>query len=112
MKERGLSNAKHRQQWLNTLETYVFPVLGAAAVVTITADDVIRCLAPIWPTKLETAQRCLQRLRAVMGAHAIRTHGSHSLPWQGIVRQLNASRPKRAELNHHRIMQRRTWSNC
>ena len=32
-------NAKHRQQWANTLATYVYPVFGDTPVIEITSDD-------------------------------------------------------------------------
>lgn len=104
LKQGGLSNAKHRQQWTNSLATYVWPALGDKPVVEITADDVIRCLAPVWATKNETASRCLQRLRAIVEAHAIRSHSNHGLPWAGILKQLNSSRPKLTEERHHRAL--------
>lgn len=40
-------NPKHRQQWRNTLETYVKPELGAMLVEDITVQDVLRVLQPI-----------------------------------------------------------------
>lgn len=104
LKQGGLSNAKHRQQWVNSLATYVWPAMGDKPVVEITADDVIRCLAPVWATKNETASRCLQRLRAIVEAHAIRSHSNHGLPWAGILKQLNSSRPKLTEERHHRAL--------
>ena len=41
-------NAKHRAQWLSTLETYAFPTLGALKVNEITRRQVIEALSPIW----------------------------------------------------------------
>lgn len=105
LKEKGLSNGKHRWQWANSLERYVFPGLGDLPVEQITPDHVIRCLAPIWSTKHVTATRCLQRLRLVVESHAIRAHSSHSLPWQGILKELNASVSKHAiVVEHHRAL--------
>src|SRR5205823_10123765 len=50
-------NAKHRQQWVNTLETYVYPKLGDLAVSAIDAGLVVQVLDPIWTGKPETASR-------------------------------------------------------
>ena len=59
-------NAKHRAQWLSTLETYAFPTLRSLKVNQITRRHVAGLLAPIWTTKPETARRVRQRVRAVM----------------------------------------------
>ena len=59
-------NAKHRAQWESTLETYAFPALGALKVNEITRRHVAEALSPIWTTKVETARRVRQRIRAVM----------------------------------------------
>ena len=60
-------NAKHRAQWLSTLETYAFPTIGAVKVNEITRKQVVDALLPIWRTKAETARRVRQRIQAVMG---------------------------------------------
>ena len=59
-------NAKHRAQWLSTLQTYAFPAIGAAKVNDITRKQVVDALSPIWSNKPETARRVRQRIRAVM----------------------------------------------
>ena len=41
--EAAWRNAKHRQQWTNTLETYVYPVLGSLPVQDVNIGLVIRC---------------------------------------------------------------------
>jgi hypothetical protein len=50
-------NAKHGQQWINTLTTYAFPVIGDIRVDRIDTPDVLRVLSPIWTKKAETARR-------------------------------------------------------
>ena len=59
-------NAKHRDQWLSTLKTYVFPAIGNRTVDAVTAGDVRDLLLPIWQAKPETARRVLQRVCAVL----------------------------------------------
>ena len=59
-------NAKHAGQWLSTLETYAFPIIGAVKVNEISRKQVVDVLSPIWHTKAETARRVRQRIRAVM----------------------------------------------
>ena len=43
----GWRNAKHRQQWENTLATYVYPRLGELPVAAIDAGLVVQVLDPI-----------------------------------------------------------------
>jgi len=62
----GWKNAKHADQWITTLETYVFPKLGAKKIDAITPADCAEVLRPIWLTKQETASRTRQRMHAVM----------------------------------------------
>jgi integrase len=63
---RGWRNGKHGEQWLSTLKTYAFPVIGALPVDKIEARTVQRVLSPIWLTKAETARRVRQRIGAVL----------------------------------------------
>jgi integrase len=58
-------NAKHRAQWLASLEADVFPALGNRAVDTIESGDVLRVLSRVWTTKPETARRLRQRMKVV-----------------------------------------------
>ena len=67
-KKKTLKNGKHVGQWTSTMETYVFPRLGASAIDEVTAADIIAVLRPIWHDKKETAQRVLQRLNMVFAA--------------------------------------------
>lgn len=62
----GWQNAKHADQWISTLETYVFPKLGAKKLDAITPADCADVLRPIWLNKQETASRTRQRMHAVM----------------------------------------------
>lgn len=58
-------NAKHAQQWINTLAEYVFPVFGSLRVAQVDTPDVLKALSPIWLEKPETARRVRQRIKAV-----------------------------------------------
>lgn len=63
---KGWRNGKHGDQWLTTLTTYVFPVIGRKPVDAVDARDIQRALAPIWLTIPETARRVRQRTSAVL----------------------------------------------
>lgn len=58
-------NEKHAAQWINTLQTYVFPDLGRRSVDHVDTPDILRVLGPIWLTKPETARRVRQRIATV-----------------------------------------------
>ena len=60
-------NPKHGAQWLSTLETYAFPVIGNMRVDAITGADVLKVLKPIWSEKQETARRVRSRIRITLG---------------------------------------------
>ena len=53
--EASWRNDKHRQQWRNTLATYVYPVMGELPVAEIGTAHVLQILEPIWKDKPETA---------------------------------------------------------
>ena len=59
-------NKKHAQQWINTLETYVFPTFGDKKIDKIGKSDLMNVLAIIWNEKPETARRIKQRIGAVL----------------------------------------------
>ncbi|RKE96206.1 tyrosine-type recombinase/integrase [Sulfitobacter guttiformis] len=59
-------NAKHGQQWINTLRDYAFPKVGRMPIDSIGQPEVMMCLAPIWTDKHETAKRLAQRIKTVL----------------------------------------------
>ena len=59
-------NAKHAQQWINTLRQYAYPEIGKIRVDLVDTPAVLRALAPIWLTKAETARRLRQRIGIVL----------------------------------------------
>lgn len=59
-------NAKHGQQWINTLRDYAFPKIGRMPIDSIGQPEVLMCLSPIWTEKHETARRLAQRIKTVL----------------------------------------------
>jgi len=59
-------NAKHGQQWINTLRDYAFPKIGRMPIDSIGQPEVLMCLSPIWTEKHETAKRLAQRIKIVL----------------------------------------------
>lgn len=64
--EPSWKNAKHRQQWRNTLATYAYPHIGQTAVSEIDVPTVLEVLEPIWNKLPETASRLRGRLEAIL----------------------------------------------
>ena len=58
-------NAKHKQQWQNSLKTYAYPALGGRPVAAIDGAVITETLSPIWTKKPETARRVKQRIERV-----------------------------------------------
>jgi integrase len=86
----GFRNAKHRQQWENTLATYALPHLGKMMVQDIEVRDVLRVLQPHWTDKTETASRLRGRIEAVLSWATVAGHRSGDNParWAGNLKEL------------------------
>ena len=63
--EKEWKNAKHRQQWRNTLRDYAFPTLGSRPISAIDGALITEALSSIWTKKPETARRVKQRIERV-----------------------------------------------
>ena len=114
-------NAKHSDQWINTLRDYAFPKMGRKAVADIEPSDVLGVLTPIWVSKAETARRVRQRIGMVLdwattagyrsplavdAAHAVRAtlpkrkkRPAHhpALPWRAVPAFLRGVRHGRSQ---------------
>jgi len=92
-------NAKHRDQWRNTLETYAMPELGALSVDEIDTAAVLRVLQPIWAAKTETASRLRGRIEAVLSWATVAGHrtGDNPARWAGNLKELLPAPGKIAE---------------
>ncbi len=66
MRATGWTNAKHAQQWRNTIKTYASPIIGTMPVHKIDNTLVAKVLEPIWIDKRETAERVRQRIGSVL----------------------------------------------
>lgn len=51
-------NAKHIDQWTNTLATYASPVFGQLPVADIDTALIVKCLSPIWQKKPKLLAVC------------------------------------------------------
>ena len=92
------SNPKHAHEWLHSLETHAFPMLGRKPVDSITTADIMGVLTPVWNQKPTTAKRVNQRL-AVIFDYCIAQGWRESNP---AGRSVSKALPKPSrEVNHH-----------
>jgi integrase len=93
---RGWRSRKHAWQWINTLRTYVCPLLGETPIERIDTEAILQVLMPIWPTKTETAKRVQGRLENILDFATARRWRSGENParWRGHLDKLLA-RPRR-----------------
>ena len=94
-------NRKHAAQWISTLQTYAYPVIGDMKVDAIRKIDVLACLTPIWTAKPETARRVRQRMRAVFSWAMAHDYAEHNVAGEAIDAALPAMPKVRA---HHRSL--------
>ena len=101
--EASWRNAKHRQQWSNTLATYASPVIGGVPVQDVDTALVLEILEPLWRTKTETASRVRGRIEAVLDwakARGLRA-GENPARWRGHLSNLLPKRSKAQRVRHH-----------
>ena len=103
--EAGWRNDKHRQQWKNTLASYVYPSIGEIAVAEIGTAHVLQILEPIWQAKPETASRIRGRIEAVLDAAKARGYreGENPARWRGHIATILPPR-SRLKRGHHKAL--------
>ncbi|THT97701.1 DUF4102 domain-containing protein [Lampropedia puyangensis] len=99
-------NAKHQQQWANTLTTYAYPTIGALAVDQIELPHILACLEPIWLSKTETASRLRGRIESVLDYATVRKYRSGENParWKGHLDSILPKPSKVQKVEHHPAM--------
>ncbi len=98
-------NSKHRQQWRNTLATYVYPIIGDLPVADIGTAHVLQIVEPIWQDKPETASRVRGRIETLLDAAKARGYreGENPARWRGHIAQILPARAKLSR-GHHKAM--------
>ncbi len=101
--ESGWKNAKHGQQWRNTLAQHVYPTMGSLMVRDIALAHVLAVLEPIWRTKTETASRLRSRMELVLDWATARNYrdGLNPARWRGHLDKLLPAPSKVAKVEHH-----------
>jgi integrase len=93
-------NEKHRYQWRQTLTNYC-RAIRQKPVATISTDDVLQVLKPIWTTKSETASRLRGRIELTLDFARARgwREGENPARWRGHLRNVLPPR-KRLSRGH------------
>ena len=102
----GWRNPKHRSQWENTLQTYVYPVIGNTIIADIDTPAVLRVLQPIWHTKTETASRIRGRIESILDAATAQglRQGPNPARWKGHLALTLPPRSKIAPTKHQKAL--------
>lgn len=102
-KQSEWGNAKHRQQWENTLRVHALPVLGNLAVDDIELAHVLEVLKPIWHKTPETAKRTRGRIEKVLDWAKVHGHrdGENPARWHGNLENVLPSISKIRVVKHH-----------
>lgn len=102
-KRPGWKNAKHAEQWTQTIATYALPILGSLPVSAIDLPLVRKVLDPIWTTKNETASRVRQRLESILDWATVSGYraGENPARWKGHLDHLLPKPSKVQSEKHH-----------
>ena len=98
-------NAKHAQQWRNTLATYAYPVFGSKHVRDVGKTEVLQAIEPQWTTK-KTMARVRERIELVLSWATVRGYRSGDNPavWRGNLDQVLAKPSKVSKVVPHRSL--------
>ena len=97
-------NQKHGDQWVATVTTYAFPVIGALPLAEIDTQHVLDVLTPIWVTKSETAVRLRGRIERILSAAITRKLRPAVNPalWKGHLENLLPT-PRSTDKHHEAL---------
>jgi integrase len=101
--EKEWRNAKHRQQWENTLKRYAYPIIGTLPVAAVDTALVQKVLTPIWNDKPETAKRLRGRIEAVLDYATVAEYrtGPNPARWRGHLSHMLARPSAIRAVTHH-----------
>lgn len=106
----GWKNAKHADQWANTISTYVSPIIGSLPVAQVDTGLVVKVLAQtddqgkqFWQVKNETATRVRGRIESILGWATTSGYRSGDNParWRGHLENLLASISRTQRVKNH-----------
>jgi len=99
-------NQKHASQWIYTLETFAFPVIGNKDLKEISTNDILKILNPIWKSITNTASRLRGRIEWILAAatvQGLRT-GQNPAMWRGHLETTLSDPGKTSPVKHFEAM--------
>lgn len=106
----GWKNAKHADQWTNTIATYASPIIGSLPVEQVDTRLVVKVLTQpddngqqFWRVKNETASRLRGRIESILGwatTSGFRT-GDNPARWRGHLENLLATISRVERIKNH-----------
>jgi len=102
-----LRSEVHRHQWRQTIQDYVYPIIGKMPVNEIETNDVLAVLKPIWESKCETAARLRGRIERILARATVEGHRSGANPatWRGHLQEALPARSEVQPVKHFRAME-------
>lgn len=99
-------SGKSYDQWLSSLENYVFPSIGQMIVADVDLHHILAILTPIWDTKTETADRVRGRVERILDyAKVARLRsGENPARWKGHLDLMLAAPSKIKNVQHFRAL--------
>jgi integrase len=96
-------NAKHKDDWISSLNRYASPVIGSLPVADIELPHLVRVLEPIWTTKTETATRVRQRIESVLSWAKVSGYrtGENPARWKGNLEHALAKPARLQRVTHY-----------
>jgi len=96
-------SAKHAQQWVSTIETYVNPVFGSQHVRDVTREHVLQAIEPHWTTKTETMARLRNRVELVLSWATVKgfRSGDNPAAWRGNLDQVLPKPSRVSKITSH-----------
>lgn len=110
------SSKKHAQQWINTLEQYVYPVIGNILVSDLSRAHIIdvlqqeirepktnKILGKFWDVRTETASRVQGRIKSIIDYAIVAEYRTNINPaiWSGYLATQLPSPKKITKTTHH-----------
>ena len=99
-------SGQHRRQYIASLRSHVFPLIGRLPVSAIDTGLVLKCLEPIWTEIPETASRIRQRIEAVLDFATVRDLrvGDNPARWEGHLEHILPALRAATTVKHHRAL--------
>jgi hypothetical protein len=96
-------SSKHRDQFITSLATYAFPVIGKLSVADITTGLVLKVIEPYWQSKTPTMDRVRNRIESVLDFAKVRgaRMGDNPAAWKAHLENILPSRSQLARVVGH-----------